>query len=257
MSSISCSRARRGLKHGRSLAGFATQTSRVRIGALVTAIAFRNPAFLARQVLTVDHLSQGRLEIGLGTGISGEIDPSYAMAGIEAWAPAERVARFREVVEIVDQLLRDETSRYQGRYYQIRDAVMQPRSLQTPRPPLTIGAHGPVMLKIAARYADTWSSWGGFGMSVDELFAATRDRSQLLDDICAQVGRNPPTLRRSLLLSLPVRDVVYESVGAFTDVVGQYAELGIHELILGHPRSNEQLAVFERVAAEVIPTLCY
>jgi alkanesulfonate monooxygenase SsuD/methylene tetrahydromethanopterin reductase-like flavin-dependent oxidoreductase (luciferase family) len=208
------------------LAGLATQTSRIRIGALITAIAFRNPAFLARQALTVDHLSHGRLELGLGTGISGQIDPSYAMTGLADWVPAERVARFREVVEIVDQLFRNEVSSYQGHYYQIKDASMRPRPIQKPRPPITIGAHGPMMLKIAAHHADTWSSFGGYSLSAQEMLAVTRRRNELLDEYCDKIDRDLLTLRRSLLLSPPVRDMVFESVEAFTDIVGQYKDVG-------------------------------
>ena len=86
------------------LAALASHTSRIRIGTLVTAIPFHNPAILARQALTVDHISNGRLTLGLGTGIRGHRDPSYAMTGTADWTPAERVGRFREVVEIVDQI---------------------------------------------------------------------------------------------------------------------------------------------------------
>ena len=111
------------------LPALATQTTRIRIGTLVSAIPFRNPAILARQALTVDHLSQGRLELGLGTGASGDLDPSYAMTGIDDWALSERVARFQEVVEIVDQLLCNEVSSYQGQYYRLQDTAM--RNLST------------------------------------------------------------------------------------------------------------------------------
>ena len=237
------------------LSGLATQTTRIRIGTLITAMPFRNPAFLARQALTVDHLSHGRLELGLGTGIPGEIDPSYAMTGIADWAPAERVARFREMVEIVDQLLRKEVSSYQGDYYQIEDAAMQPRPIQKPRPPLTIGAHGRVMLKITAHYADTWSSVGGFGLSAAEMLSITRQRNDLLNEYCVEIERDPLTLRRSLLLFPPIREIVYNSVDAFVEVVGQYREAGINEFILAYPGKDEQLPVFERIAREVIPKL--
>jgi alkanesulfonate monooxygenase SsuD/methylene tetrahydromethanopterin reductase-like flavin-dependent oxidoreductase (luciferase family) len=237
------------------LAGLATQTSRIRIGTLVSAIPFRNPAFLARQALTVDHLSQGRLELGLGTGASGELDPSYAMTGIDDWALPERVARFQEVVEIVDQLLRHEVSSYQGRYYQLKDTAMQPRPIQEPRPPITIAAHGPKMLRTAARHADTWNSHGGFDLSPEEMLAATCRRNVALDEYCAEVGRDRLSLRRSLLLWPPIREMVYESVNAFTDIVGPYIEGRINEFVLAYPTKDEQIPIFERIAREVIPKL--
>jgi hypothetical protein len=82
------------------------------------------------------------------------------------------------------------------------------------------------------------------------MFAATRDRGQSFDDLCVEIGRDPLTLRRSLLLSPPVRDIIYESVNAFTDVVGQYEDIGINEFILAYPRSAEKLPVFERIASD-------
>jgi alkanesulfonate monooxygenase SsuD/methylene tetrahydromethanopterin reductase-like flavin-dependent oxidoreductase (luciferase family) len=133
------------------LSAFVPRTSTIRVGTLVTPHAWRNPAFLARQAMTVDHISNGRLELGLGAGVG--FDPAYVMTGIPNWRPGQRVARFREYVEIVDQLLRNEVTTYEGRYYTIKDAVMSPRPLQKPRPPITIAAQRPRMLKMAARYA--------------------------------------------------------------------------------------------------------
>jgi alkanesulfonate monooxygenase SsuD/methylene tetrahydromethanopterin reductase-like flavin-dependent oxidoreductase (luciferase family) len=237
------------------LPALATQTTRIRIGTLVSAIPFRNPAFLARQALTVDHLSQGRLELGLGTGASGEIDASYAMTGIDDWSFSERVARFQEVVEIVDQLLCNEVSSYQGRYYQLKDTAMLPRPIQQPHPPITVAAHGPKMLRIAARLGDSWSSMGGFNLSLDELLAVTCQRNETLDEICAEIGRDRSTLRRSLLLWPPIREMVYQSVDAFTDIVGPYIDGGIDEFVLAYPSKDEQLPIFERIASEVIPKL--
>jgi len=237
------------------LPALATQTARIRIGTLVSAIPFRNPAFLARQALTVDHVSHGRLELGLGTGASGAIDASYAMTGIDDWSFQERVARFEEVVEIVDQLLCNEVSSYRGRFYQLKDTAMRPRPVQQPRPPITIAAHGPKMLRIAARHGDTWSSMGGFNLSPKELLAVTRKRNDALDEHCDEAGRDPSTLRRSLLLWPPIREMVYESANAFTDIVGPYIEAGINEFVLAYPTKDEQLAIFERIAGEVIPKL--
>lgn len=136
-----------------ALAGLALETHRVRIGTLVTSAAFRNPAFLARQALTVDHMSNGRLELGIGSGVAA--DPSNAMAGIDDWLPGERVARFEESVQIIDALLRQELTTFEGRYHRVESALMNPRPVQQPRPPLTIAALGPRMIRIAARYADT------------------------------------------------------------------------------------------------------
>lgn len=138
------------------LSAIATQTSKIRIGTLVTPFAWRNPAFLARQALTVDHISNGRLELGLGSGVRS--DRSYEMTGIPNWGPRERVARLREYVEIVDRLLSNKVTNYEGRYYKIKEAEMSPRPVQKPRPPITIAAEGPGMLKLAARYADTWTT---------------------------------------------------------------------------------------------------
>ena len=114
----------------------------------------RNPAFLAREALTVDHVSNGRLEIGLRPGVAGGADPSYAMAGVEDRTPRERVARLREAVEVVDQLLTEGVPTFEELFYQSKDAVMLPRPVQEPRPPMAIAANGPEMLKIAATWAD-------------------------------------------------------------------------------------------------------
>lgn len=111
------------------------------------------------------------------------------------------------------------------------------------------------MLKITARHADTWSSFGGFGLSAEAMLAVTRQRNEALDEYCAEVGRDRLTLRRSLLLFPPIREMVYESVNAFTDVVGQYGEAGINEFVLAYPSKDEQLPIFERIAGEVIPKL--
>src|SRR6266508_74126 len=136
-----------------ALAGLASRTTRVRVGTLVTSTAFRNPAFLAKEALTVDHLSNGRLELGLGAGAGGGFRPSgaegrtraaqfeldHSMTGIGQWGDSERVGRFREAVRIVDRLLRGETVTYEGRYYRGKEASLGAAPLQRPRPPLTIG----------------------------------------------------------------------------------------------------------------------
>jgi alkanesulfonate monooxygenase SsuD/methylene tetrahydromethanopterin reductase-like flavin-dependent oxidoreductase (luciferase family) len=232
------------------LSALATQTTRIRIGLHVTNILFRNPVLLAKQVVTVDHISNGRLELALG---SGNAAPSYAIAGIAAGTVTERVDRLAEVTEIVDRLLRNDVTTYEGRYYQVKEAMMRPPPVQKPRPPLTIAAHRKSAMKIAAAFADTWDSFGGFGLTSSECLPLTRERSQRLDDCCVSVGRDPSTIARSFFAGLVV-DSPWSSVQAFRDLVGRYREIRVSEFNFRWPQGKD-LAVFERVAHEVIPSL--
>ena len=148
----------------------------------------------------MDHLSNGRLEVGIGTGLT--IDPAYAMMGLPNWDNAERVARLREYVQIVDRLLSNEVTSFDGKYYQIEGAVMNPRPIQSPRPPLVIAALGPVMMKIAARHADKWNTMS-FATDFEAQYAELRDRTRAMDEICASVERDPASLERSYLMFDP------------------------------------------------------
>lgn len=139
-----------------TLAAMALKTSTIRIGTLVTSLFFRSPVLAARAAVAVDHLSGGRVEMALGVG-----DPSAGpgAAGVEPEPPGDRVARFREFVDLIDGLLRNEVTIYQGRYFWCREAETIPGPVQRPRPPITVAAHGPKMLRIAAEFGDGWSSW--------------------------------------------------------------------------------------------------
>jgi alkanesulfonate monooxygenase SsuD/methylene tetrahydromethanopterin reductase-like flavin-dependent oxidoreductase (luciferase family) len=240
------------------LAAAARETTRIRLATYVSQIPLRNPAMLARQALTVDQISGGRLEVGLGTGLT--IDPSYDMIGIPNWEPKERVARFREYVEIVDRLLSNEKSSYDGRYYRVKDAVMNPRPVQQPRPPIIVAALGPVMLRHAARYADNWNSLS-FADSFEKQRAETAARIARVDEACAAIGRDPSSLRRSYLMFDPAsratggRIAYYESENLFGDMVGRLTELGISELGLYFPLVAAQRPIFERIARDVIPAM--
>ncbi|MFL5651603.1 MAG: LLM class flavin-dependent oxidoreductase [Chloroflexota bacterium] len=241
-----------------ALTGLAATTSTIRLATCVTQIPFRNPALFARQALTLDHISGGRLEIGLGTGLVG--DPSYAMAGIDDWEPRERVDRLAEYAEIVDRLLRDEVTTFAGTYYRTDGAIVNPRPVQRPRPPLTIGALGPVMLRHAARLADTWSTLS-FKGSFDEQVVETRGRMTAMDDACATVGREIATLGRSYTMydaeARPRGGIYacYESTDRFEDMAGRIIELGMDELVLYYPPDERQLPVFERIGTDILPRL--
>lgn len=226
------------------LAGLAARTERIRIGVLVSCNTFRHPALLAKEAITVDHIANGRLEFGLG---AGWYKPEHEQFGIDFPAAGELVGRFHEAVEVVDRLLRDEITTYNGQYYQLKDAASRPRPVQQPRPPLTLGAHGPKMLAIVARYADAWNSFG----TVEEM----RTRNQILDEQCANIGRAPGDIIRSLYgWAAMMPDDPWSSVDAFQDMIGRYREAGVNEFIIDQPR-DEQFAVLERVATEVLPKL--
>ena len=229
------------------LAGLAAKTERVRIGVLVSSNTFRHPVLLAKEAATLDHISDGRLELGVG---AGWYVPEHEAYGIDFPPVPELVGRFREAVEILDRLLRAEDAdliTYAGRYYQLKDAPFRPGSVQRPRPPFTLGAKGPKMLRIVAEYADTWNSSG----SVDDL----RARNQILDEQCAAIGRDPKSLRRSLYgWASRMQADPWASVDAFHEAIGRYREAGVNEFLLDAP-GPVQFPVLERVAAEAIPLL--
>ncbi|MGB8647953.1 MAG: LLM class flavin-dependent oxidoreductase [Anaerolineae bacterium] len=240
------------------LTALAAQTHTIRIGPLVTNIIYRNPAVLAKQALTVDHISQGRLNLGIGA--TTERDPSHRMTGVEVWKTAERVQRFREVIEIVDHMLRNETTTYQGRYYTITDALMKPSPIQKPRPPLTIAAIGPTTLKIAAKYADTWNTFAGWNLSPQQTFETLRERCDQLEQYCAQIGRDPNTITRSFLIGV-TDDRPFASLDAFHDFIGRYRELGFGEFIFYYDWAalpadkGLNRDMLERIATKAIPAI--
>lgn len=239
-----------------TLSGLAAITSQIRIGTLVTAIPWRNPAWLARQAITIDHISNGRLELGIGAG--GHGDSGHSMTGVKDWTNTQRVKRFREYVEVLDLLLREPLASYDGRYYKIKEAHMQPQSIQKPRPPITIGAYKPMMLKHTARYADVWNRIGGLsGPEIDEV----RNQNKLLDRYCKKIDRAPESLRRSYVLCEfdAMRNLgpmsIYESTDTFKESVEKCFDAGITEFILPYPNVQEQVPTYKKVAREVIPEL--
>jgi alkanesulfonate monooxygenase SsuD/methylene tetrahydromethanopterin reductase-like flavin-dependent oxidoreductase (luciferase family) len=240
------------------LAAIAQATTRIRLTTLVAQIPLRNPVLFALQALTADHISGGRLDVGLGTGL--EVDPACRMMGIANWSAKERVARFGEYVEIVDRLLSQEETSFQGRFYQVDSAALGPRPVQLPRPPLLIAAMGPVMLGHAVRHADIWNSLS-FARTFEAQIEETRQRVAAVDARCARIGRDPASLRRSYLMFDPTARSsggmikYYESEETFARMVGQVIALGIQEVALYYPMREEQAPMFERIARKVLPAL--
>jgi alkanesulfonate monooxygenase SsuD/methylene tetrahydromethanopterin reductase-like flavin-dependent oxidoreductase (luciferase family) len=180
----------------------------------------------------------------MGTGwFRGEHDNF----GVEFPEPPELVARFQEAVILIDKLLTQEVTTFEGAYYQVKDAPFRPAPVQRPRPPLTLGAHGPRMLRFAARYADRWNTHG----TVDEI----RERNMRLDEACLAVGRDPGEIIRSLYgWTIPMGVDPWSSADAFADVVGRYGEAGMSEFLMEAPHEH-QFDVMERVASDVLPQL--
>lgn len=165
-----------------TLTALAALTKRIRIGCLVTGAVYRHPAVLANMAATLDVVSEGRLELGIGAGWNEEECRAY---GIELGTLKERFDRFDEVLVILDSLLRNEWTDFEGEHFTLIRARNEPKGPQRPRPPITIGGSGPKRtLKAAARWADHWNHPGGS----PEQIAAAKD---VLHRHCADLGRDP------------------------------------------------------------------
>ncbi len=241
------------------LAAIAAETSRVRLGTLVASPTIRHPIVLAKQAMTVDQVSGGRLELGIG---AAGVLLDYQVLGIEPWSKAEQVERFRETVQIVDATLRGATS-YAGRHYRGDGVTMAPGPVQRPRVPLTIAAHGPRTLKIAAEYADCWNTVTTRDLPADEVLTLVRQRGALLDRLAESAGRDPTTIRRSVLIGSDDWPAL-ASVAAFRDAVLRYREAGVHEVVIVHPDHPAEALlrhgkvapdVVRRIAEELLPDL--
>ncbi len=229
------------------LAAIAARTSRIRIGVLVTSNTFRHPAILAKEAVTVDHISGGRLILGMGTGWHGEEHRRY---GIEMPPAVERVDRLEEAVELVVRLMTEPRVTFEGRHYRTDDAVFEPRPVQQPRIPLLIAAHRPRMIRIAARWADQWDTFPELaGAATDGVTTSVEERMAAFEAACAVAGRDPGTVRRSTW-ALPA---AVASEAAYEAFARRQLELGFTDVSvvpLGVPAER-----LRRIAETVVPAL--
>ena len=240
------------------MAALAVETSSIRLSTNVTQIPLRNPGVLAHQAVTVDHISNGRVELGVGTGLM--IDPGTEMIGLPNWSNRERVDRFGEYIELLGQLLGQEVTTYDGDHYTAAEAVMNPSSLQSPRLPQIAAALGPRMMGHAARFADGWNTMSfspDFEAQLDELSA----RNEQMTALCSELDREPEDLRRSAnLFDAEARAAggrlrYYDDEDLLVRLVTGLADAGYDEVGLYYPADAAQAVAFEHIARDVIPTL--
>lgn len=217
-------------------AAMAEATKQVRFGCLVTGNTYRDPALLAKMAVTVDHLSGGRLEFGIGAAWAEIEHQMYGIEGLD-----HRVGRLSESLRIIRSLWTEERTNFEGRYYHFKDAIANPKPLQKPYPPIWIGASGPSTLRLVARYADVWNIAGGDPKRVQELAA-------LFAEACGTVGRDPSEIRWSIQFGWDGEDR-----GQLLELCGQYLELGVTEQVI-YLRGDQPEALAEKIA-EALPDM--
>lgn len=220
------------------LAAVATVTSRARLGLLVASPNFRHPVPFAREVLTLDDVTVGRLTLGLGSGGTGW---DATMLGNDPWQPRERTERFEEFVDLLDSLLREPDVSYAGRHYSAVEARNAPGCIQQPRVPFAIAARGPRGMRLAARQAHCWVTTGPGGstpLGTRAAALALRDQVDALSRACDAAGRDPATIERLALSGLELTPAL-ESADQFLEQLDAYAAVGITDVVVHWPRPSE------------------
>jgi F420-dependent oxidoreductase-like protein len=175
-----------------TLAAMGAVVRRARISCLVSSVTYRHPAVLAKMAVSVDHISGGRMDFGIGAGWHEGEHRGY---GIEFPGPGTRVDMLDEALTVIRRLWTEESVTFAGRFYTLTDALCEPKPLQHPHPPIVIGGEKPKMLRLIARHADEWNGTNGD----PQAWAETNGR---LDAACEEVGRDPAQIRRSVQLFL-------------------------------------------------------
>ena len=218
-----------------TLAGLAAVVPRIRLGTLVTGSTYRHPAILAKMAATVDHISQGRVVLGLGSGWQENEHQKY---GIDFFSTSERLARLEEACQVIKALWGQAEATFEGKFYQLQAAPLEPKPVQKSLPLMIGGGGERVTLKITAQYADEWNVWG----TVDTL----RLKMTILDRHCEAVGRDPKDIQRSAValmfltdddkFAARMRDNAQATIAGnrnqVRDIVGAYRDAGVDELIV-------------------------
>jgi alkanesulfonate monooxygenase SsuD/methylene tetrahydromethanopterin reductase-like flavin-dependent oxidoreductase (luciferase family) len=186
--------------------------------------------------VTIDHLSGGRLEFGIGAGWAEVEHTMYGIEGLD-----HRVGMLSESLRIIKSLWTEERTNFDGRYYHFADAIANPKPVQKPYPPIWVGASGATTLRLVARHADVWNIAGGEPDKVEELTA-------MLEEACGAVGRDPSEIRRSIQFGWDGKDR-----GELLELCGRFLEMGVTEQVI-YLRGSEPVALAGKVA-EALPDL--
>ncbi len=222
------------------LAALAAQTERLRVGQMVTGNTYRHPTVLANMGATVDIISNGRMDFGIGAGWNELEHSSY---GIPLYTPGERIRRLGEACEIIRRMWTETTPTFEGRYYQIHEARCEPKPIQKPYPPFVIGGGGEKLtLRVVAQYANIWNNAGG----PVETFL---HKSAILDEHCAAIGRDPAEIERSTQFA-----VDYNDLAATRESIKPFIAAGATHLVLTL-RAPYPDGIVRRITDEIIKPL--
>ncbi|MFJ4787739.1 LLM class flavin-dependent oxidoreductase [Streptomyces sp. NPDC088794] len=209
------------------LSALAAQTRRLRLGVMVTSNRFRPPALLAKIATTVDIVSEGRLDFGIGVGSRPDhplARREYEAHGLPFHDSAHAVGSLAEACTVIRRLwTEDKPFDFHGTYHHLTGAFGSPKPVQRPHPPILIGGRSSATLRVVAEHADLWNIPGG---DIEDVIS----RSALLDRYCAEIGRDPATITRSI--HLPVS---YDHPGVTRAAIGLAIDAGFHHIVLGVP----------------------
>jgi len=223
-----------------TLTALATQTTRLRLGLMVVGNTYRHPAVLAKTAATLDVISGGRLDLGLGAGWNVY---EHESMGIPLYPPGERIRRFGEACQMIKLLFTQPTTDFDGRYYLLKEARCEPKPIQKPWPPFVIGGGGEkLMLRIVAEHADVWNFAGGTA----EEFAR---KVGILHEHCAAVGRDPAEITLSMQLRLD-----YDDLPGATRTLQAFVDAGATHLVLYLPPPFPD-GIVRRLADEVVASV--
>jgi len=242
-----------------TLSALAAAVPRLRLGTLVAGNTYRHPAVLTKMATTIDHISGGRMVLGIGAGWQENEHRKY---GIPFFSVAERLEKLEEACQVVKALTCANSASFSGKHYTLDCAPLEPKPIQSPLPLLVGGGGEKVTLRITAQYADEWNVWG--------TVETAKRKIEILDQHCLRLQRDPATLRRTIVALVFLTDdhkfalkmrqntqaTVAGSVSELQEIFGAYAELGVDEFIVpDFNLGSRPEEVLSQLSEDVFPAL--